>query len=139
MGVFFICSASDTIFAIFFLLKPPADGRWSANYSLRNTAVDVNFRESAPVLHQKQWPEDTDPQLTFGKMEVLINMSISLKRNSKYTIYKFLIWAKKTFPEKLLHLMARLLLRSYWTTPSMIQCREDTLSITLSRRHWKQE
>jgi hypothetical protein len=54
MGVFFICSASDTIFTIFFLLKPPADGRWSANYSLRNTAVDANFRESAPVLHRKQ-------------------------------------------------------------------------------------
>jgi hypothetical protein len=39
MGVFFICSVSDTIFAMLFLLKPPADHQWSANHSLRNTAI----------------------------------------------------------------------------------------------------
>jgi hypothetical protein len=36
MGVFFVRSVSDTIFAMIFLPKPPADRRWCADHSFSN-------------------------------------------------------------------------------------------------------
>jgi hypothetical protein len=38
-SVFLIRSVSDTIFAMLFLPKLPADHRWSADHILRNTGV----------------------------------------------------------------------------------------------------
>jgi hypothetical protein len=37
MGAFFIPSVSDTVFAMLFLSKPPADYRWTEDHSFRNT------------------------------------------------------------------------------------------------------
>jgi len=53
MGVFFIRSVSDIIFAMLFLPKPPAtaaDHRWSADHSLRNTVVCCLCVRSPGVL-----------------------------------------------------------------------------------------